>query len=611
MPLSAASRIDFEAALNPDQLAAVVHDGGPQLVLAGAGSGKTRVITYRIAWLAQERGVDPRHIAAVTFTNKAAREMTARIERLLGGARVGFLGTFHRFSLRLLRIYGDRLELPPDFAIFDTADQKALIKQSILESGLDPHAFTVGTVLNTISHAKNRLINPSDFEREADSFSLRSQAKAYRRYQKLLREAGGVDFDDMIRFAVRLLREHASVRARVRERHRVLLVDEFQDTNHAQMALVDALAGERGALTAVGDEDQGIYRWRGAELDNILRFEDHFPGATVRKLEQNYRSTQVILDAAGAVVAHNEGRRGKRLWTDRRGGDALQLYQARDEQDEARWLTRALLALEIPRTELAVLVRTNAQTRAFEEALLERRVPYVMIGGLRFYERAEVKDLLAYLRLLRNPDDPLSFNRVLNKPPRGIGRTTHDALLHRALALDATPWSLIDDDRLGDLPKRARKALLGFRDLVRALRALAAEGPPLPKLLRAVIKATNYTDLYSKPTDENQAKLENINELLSAAQTFAEQRSADDAAGSDLLTAFLDHVSLVAEGDENRRDEPLPDEGAVSLMTMHSAKGLEFGAVAVAGLENGLLPHFNAQKDANDVEEERRLLYVA
>ncbi len=597
--------IDFAKDLNPQQHAAATHGDGPQLVIAGAGSGKTRVITYRIAWLVQERDVDPRAISAVTFTNKAAQEMKVRVEGLIGVYPLpAFVGTFHRFALGLLRRWGDRVGLERDFAILDSSDQKSLVKKALALEGVDESSFQPQVVLSAISGAKNRLLDPAAYEKEADGFFRKKVAGIYRAYQKQLMLAGGIDFDDMIRLSVRLLDREKDVRRRVRACNRYLMVDEFQDTNYAQLRLIHALVDNDGNLTAVGDEDQGIYRWRGAELDNILRFERNFPGAEVRKLERNYRSTQTILDASGALVAHNEGRRGKELWTEAGDGEPLILYRARDEIDEARWIVRALQGLgpDIGYGQSGVLVRTNAQTRALEDALLERRVPYSLIGGLRFYERAEVKDVIAYLRLLRNPRDTLSLNRVLNRPTRGIGRTTHDKLLRRAGELDKNPWDVLVEEHLDGIPHRGAKALVTFRDLIREL-SEELEARPLPSLLRHLLETTDYPSMYAKDTPENQAKRENIAELLSAAQEFTEKHGYGSDL-DDLLVAFLDHVSLVADIDG------LEVGKGVSLMTLHSAKGLEFPAVIVAGLEDGILPHFNAQAHQDDVEEERRLLYV-
>ncbi len=610
MPTPAAS-LDLSRYLNPAQVEAATHGEGPQLVLAGAGSGKTRVITYRIAWLVEERGVDPWAITAVTFTNKAAAEMRERVEDLLGLYPLPtFVGTFHRWALVALRRFGERVGLAPDFAILDADDQLKLVKEALALEGLSDKAFAPRSVLAAISSAKNKLMGPDAFEAQADHYFARKVALLYRRYQGLLGKASGVDFDDMISLSVRLLEREADVRERLQRRARYLLVDEFQDTNQAQLALIRLLAGEAGNLTAVGDEDQGIYRWRGAELDNILRFEDGFPGARVRKLERNYRSTQTILDASGGLIARNQGRRGKTLWTDRGAGDKVEVYKAADEIDEARWVVNTLQGLRPERklSEMAVLVRTNAQTRALEEELLRQEVSYVLVGGTRFYERAEIKDVVAYLRVLRNPRDEISLLRILNQPPRGIGRTTQDQLLDEAARRGQLVWDLLYHGELGGFSARAEKALTAFRDLIVGLQRAAAE-LPLTALLERLLEETGYAALYAKDDPEAQARLENIQELVSAAQEMSEQVEAGEgggvhSAGGDTLTAFLDHVALVADIDA------WESERGVSLMTLHSAKGLEFPAVFVAGLEDGLLPHFNAQGGREDVEEERRLLYV-
>jgi DNA helicase-2/ATP-dependent DNA helicase PcrA len=599
--------LDLERDLNPQQVEAVGHGEGPQLVLAGAGSGKTRVITYRIAWLVRERHVDPHTIAAVTFTNKAAAEMRERVEDLLQLYPLPtFVGTFHRFALGMLRRWGERVGLKRDFVIMDTADQRSVVKQALESEGLSEKSFSPRAVLAAISSAKNRLMDPDEFEREAATFFYRRIAPVYRRYQGLLRQGSGVDFDDMIALAVRLLETDEEIRERLRRRVRYLLVDEYQDTNHAQLRLIHGLVGESGNLTAVGDEDQSIYRWRGADLDNILDFEASFPEATVRKLERNYRSTQNILDASGALVARNERRRGKRLWTESGTGEKLEIYLAADELDEARWIVNTLQHLRSTHSlrEMAVLVRTNAQTRALEEVLLRQEVPYTLVGGTRFYERAEIKDLVAYLRILRNPRDTFSLLRILNQPPRGIGKVTQDQLWDEASRAGQPVWDLIYLGELGSFSTRATNAVLAFRDLVVDLKK-AAEELPLPALLERLIDKTGYADLYDPDDPDDLARRENIQELLSAAQDFTDNANGGaEEDGADALTAFLDHISLVSDIDSWQAD------AGVSLMTLHSAKGLEFPVVVVAGLEDGLLPHFNAQGAPEDVEEERRLLYV-
>jgi DNA helicase II / ATP-dependent DNA helicase PcrA len=599
-------KTDLAQQLNPEQIAAVTHGEGPQLVLAGAGSGKTRVITFRISWLVEERGVDPSRIVAVTFTNKAAHEMRERVEKLLGLSPLpAFVGTFHRYALTLLRRYGERVGLPPGFGILDASDQRSLVKQALTDEQLSEKAFTPQAVLGAISSAKNRLLDHMRYADQASTFFEKKVAQVYRRYQTLAKEAAGIDFDDMIALSVRLLEREADVAQRVRFRAQYLLVDEYQDTNHAQLALIRLLVGAEGNLTAVGDEDQGIYRWRGAELENILRFEDAFPGAAVRKLERNYRSTQTILDASGAVVANNLKRRGKTLWTESGSGDPLELYRALDEGDEAQWVVSTLKSLrpQHPLPNMAILVRTNAQTRALEDELLRQEVPYTLVGGVRFYERAEVKDLIAYLRVLRNPRDGLSLGRIINQPPRGIGKSTLDRLREEAMRLGQPIWDLLYQNELGGLSPKSAQALRAFRDLVLRFQE-KARVLLLPELLEQLIQATGFTTLFSDKDPDDVARLENIQELVSAAQTFVELRASAYAEESDLLTAFLDHVSLMTDLEGLTRGQGVP------VMTLHSAKGLEFDAVFLAGCEDGLLPHFNAQGGRDDLEEERRLFYV-
>ncbi|MEM7480656.1 MAG: UvrD-helicase domain-containing protein [Acidobacteriota bacterium] len=597
--------VDLEADLNLQQREAVTHGNGPQLVIAGAGSGKTRVITYRIAWLVRELGVRPGEITAVTFTNKAAAEMRERVESLVDQWPLEtFVGTFHRWALIQLRRWGERVGLARNFAILDTSDQLSLMKKALAAEGLSEKSFPPRAVLATVSSAKNRLIDPDDFEDQADSFFARRVAPCYRRYQGLLAQASGVDFDDMLLCSVRLMEQEPDVLARMRSRARFLLVDEYQDTNQAQQRMIELLAGDEPNLTAVGDEDQGIYRWRGAELENILQFERHFAGATIRKLEQNYRSTQTILDASGALVANNEGRRGKELWTEAGEGGKIEVFKAADEQEEARWIVNVLQGMRerLPLSEMAILVRTNAQTRALEEELLRTAIPYVLVGGTRFYERAEIKDLVAYLRVLRNPQDSYSLGRILNQPPRGIGKATQELLQQEAEALGQPLWDVIYHRQTQNLPPRSAKAAERFRGLMVNLREAAAD-LPLPALLDRLLEETRYMDLFRPEDPDGQARIENIREFLSAAQEFTESR-AYGSDEDDLLTPFLDHIALVADLDD------WDVERGVSVMTLHSAKGLEFDLVVIGGLEDGLLPHFNAQGTRDDLEEERRLLYV-
>jgi DNA helicase-2/ATP-dependent DNA helicase PcrA len=642
---AARPRLDLDRELNADQVEAVTHGLGPQLVLAGAGTGKTRVITYRIAWLI-EQGVEPWRIAAVTFTNKAANEMKERVHLLVGpDGRQVFVGTFHRFALRLLRRYGERVGLPSGFNVLDADDQMTLIKRVLEAERIDTSVFSPRSVLSRISAAKNRLLGPAEFEASAEGFWEHKIAQAYRAYQQSLRQSAAADFDDLIRQCVLLLQKEQELGERMRRRLRYLLVDEFQDTNHAQQAMITALVGSGGNLTAVGDEDQGIYRWRGADLDNILEFERAFEAATVRKLERNYRSTQTILDASGQLVANNRRRRGKRLWTDAGAGHPIELYRAQDEGDEAVWIAERLqaIAAEERLADTAVLMRTNAQTRAIEDELLRRKLPYHLVAGTRFYERSEVKDVIAYLRVLRNPRDNLSLRRILNVPTRGIGRATQEELYAQADQLGHAIWDVLELDHFGRFAARAAKALRGFRDLIIELRHLG-HSVDLATLLEALLERTGIAKMYDRPGDDDaRARLENLDELLSATQSLLEDlgmagRAAMEpvSAGAEVddggeggvdaslekelptregggvlpeetardpLSAFLDYVALVSDTDALAQDR------GVSLMTLHSAKGLEFGTVFLVGLEDGLLPHFNAESE-DDFEEERRLLYV-
>ncbi|MCZ6726773.1 MAG: UvrD-helicase domain-containing protein [Acidobacteria bacterium] len=597
-------KTDLDSELNSEQRPAVTHGEGAQLVLAGAGSGKTRVITHRVAWLVKEVGIDPSAIVAVTFTNKAAGEMRERIEQLLGLRPLPtFVGTFHRFSLVLLRRWGERVGLRPGFAIFDSDDQLALIKKALADEHMAESSFRPRAVLGTISAAKNRLLGPAEYEAGASNFFERKVAQVYRAYQQALVKSSAVDFDDMLRLSVKLLDKNPDLLERMRDRVHYLLVDEFQDTNHTQMRLIHQIIGESGNLTAVGDEDQGIYRWRGADLDNVLEFERYFPGATVRKLERNYRSTQNILSASGALVAHNERRREKQLWTDVGDGAPIELYRARDDQDEARWVVSSLDQLrdEYPLSEMGILVRTNAQTRAFEEALIRREIPYVLVGGTRFYERSEIKDLIAYLRVIRNPRDNYSLLRILNRPRRGIGKSTQQQLEAKAAEYGGSLWETMRQADFGSLAGRSANALRQFKDMLLGLSEVSEEAP-LPALLDRLLDETGYAKQYEKDDPDSQARRENISEFLTAAQEFTEEVVA--RGDNDELTAFLDHVALIGDIDSWESSR------GVSLMTLHAAKGLEFAVVVVGGLEDGVLPHFNASDTQDDLEEERRLLYV-
>ena len=630
----AASREELEARilgrLNPEQARAVTATEGPILIFAGAGSGKTRVIAHRVAYLVGVRGVAPWRILAVTFTNKAAAEMRGRIIGLIGpddAARVA-MGTFHALCARILRADGTAIGIPPRFAIYDADDQLTLMKQLFREDDrpLKGERISPRRVLEAVSLAKNELLDPDALTDDADGrLPTRERteiAGLARRYQERLRAAGALDFDDLLVECVRLLETAPDVLERYRARWCYLHVDEYQDTNRAQYRLVAALAARHRNLCVVGDDDQSIYAWRGADLRNILDFERDWPDATVIKLEQNYRSTQRILDAAHAVVEKNAGRKDKRLWTANPEGLRIRRFEASSEEEEAEWIARRIEELVAPRRgsltrradedagvepgEIAVLYRTNAQSRAIEEALLRYALRYQLIGGVRFYERREVKDALAYLRLLRSDSDVVAFERVINVPARAIGDRTLEVLRH-ATADAGSYWAAIEQAADGELPvllPRARAALAGFAGLVRHLRALVGV-LPLPELLDETLEASGYRAMLADGSEEGEERWRNLLELRSVTTRY------EGLAPADALDRLLEEAALVADQDE-MEDDPELARGRVTLITLHAAKGLEFRVVFMAGLEEGLLPHARALETEGDeeLEEERRLAYV-
>ncbi len=586
------------AGLNPEQSQAVLHDRGPLLVLAGAGSGKTRVITHRLARLI-EGGADPRAVVAVTFTNKAAEEMRQRARALLGVERLeSFVGTFHSWSLRFLRRHAAAAGLPPRFSIADTADQLALVKEAMAELSISEQMLSPGGVRARISQAKSGLVDHRQFEAAQNDFAGERIAKIYRLYEKKLAAAGAVDFDDLIVKTVRLLRSSPAVLEAERRRIRHLLIDEYQDTNTSQDALVKLLGETAESLCAVGDEDQAIYRWRGAEVEHILRFDQDFGDARVIALERNYRSTDGILRAASALVSHNRRRREKKLRSERGAGAAVRLWRFEEDRQETEAVVKAIAEGGRPPGQTAVLYRTNAQSRPLEEELVRRGIAYIVVGGMKFYERAEVKDALAYLRLAVRPEDDLAFRRVVNVPARGVGAATLERIALAAREDGRSLWEVSADPPAG-LPDRARVALARFRSLVDGLREKAPTYSP-SAMLEHLLEATGYAALYSKSEDrEDQARSENLQELVSAAREF-ERSNAEGAT----VAEYLDNVSLATNEDTIDRG------GAVTLSTLHAAKGLEFPVVFVVGLEEGYLPHGQSAEDPEELEEERRLLYV-
>ena len=583
--------------LNPQQREAVAATTGPVLVLAGAGSGKTRVITYRVAHLVLDHGVDSGRILAVTFTNKAAAEMRARAEALLGGRPLrAWMSTFHSFCVRLLRREAGAAGLAPGFLVYDEDDQLAAVREAMRALDLSEKLHPPRRMLSRISARKNssRALEGED----DDGYGADLTHRVMERYREVLRAAGAVDFDDLLLRAVAVLEGNEAVRAAWRERFPYLLVDEYQDTNRPQYELVRLLAGPGGNLTAVGDEDQSIYSWRGADISNIMDFERDFPGARVFRLEENYRSSQRILDAAGALVARNVRRKGKTLRAVKGAGEPLRLHEAMDEFQEASWVTERIAGRRSP-GRVAVLFRMNAQSRLFEEGLLRHRLPYLVVGGVGFYERKEVKDVLAYLRLVQNPRDAVAFRRVVNVPPRGIGAKAVEEIERVAAGEGDGPWGalvrLVDE---AALPARALAPLRQFKETVETLRA-EAPSRGLRSLMERVLELSGYgAALAREDSHESEERLENLAELLSAAVDYEAREDGPSLAG------FLDRAALLSETDRLRDDVP------VVLMTLHAAKGLEFESVFLVGLEEGLLPHSRSLTTGEALEEERRLCYV-
>jgi len=590
--------------LNPPQREAVLHTEGPLLVLAGAGSGKTRVLTYRIAHLIHERGVAPWSILAITFTNKAAAEMRERIAALVGpSARDIWASTFHSACVRILRREADAAGYRPDFAIYDADDQLRLMRACFADEEVDPKRVAPRHVLGRISDAKNRLVDAEAFFEEADGFGDEVIARLYRRYAARLQAAGAMDFDDLLMVATRLLESDAEVRERYQARFAYILVDEYQDTNHAQYRLVRVLAEPQRNLCAVGDDDQGIYSWRGADVRNILDFERDYPDAHVVALEQNYRSSGTILRAANAVVARNRGRRPKRLWTDQGDGAPLQILACRDEHDEARTVLAEIERARATGTSLdqiAVFYRTNAQSRSIEDQLVRGRIAYTVVGGPRFYERAEVRDALAYLRAAANPADEIAVARLLGAPKRGLGP---GCLVKLSLAAQTHGFALGDAvghaDLIAGLTQAQRTALARTAALLTALADADAAGMPLSGLVAMVIERSGLrAALVAEGTLEAQGRIENLDELENVAAEY--QASAPEPS----LLGFLEEVALQSDADLVDQDH-----GQVTLMTVHNAKGLEFDVVVMTGMEEGIFPHMRAD-EPESLEEERRLCYV-
>jgi DNA helicase-2/ATP-dependent DNA helicase PcrA len=613
--------MNFLEKLNPEQREAVLHRDGPLLILAGAGSGKTRVITYRIAYLIGDGHARPDEVLAVTFTNKAAQEMRERVEGLIGADGNGvWLSTFHALCARLLRREAPKIGLSRDFVIYDSSDQMAVVKQAQRELGMDDKLVPPRMALSRISQAKNRMEGPDALRGQ---WNLRDEqiAKIYEKYITALKDSSALDFDDLLLKTVELFESVEQVRDFYSHKFRFVMVDEYQDTNRPQYLLIKRLSEFYRNLAVVGDPDQSIYKWRGADLRNILDFEHDFPEARTVKLEQNYRSTQVILDAASAVISRNRNRKDKKLWTDHKGGARVVYYRGNDELEEADFITKTIKRARASSVDsmTAVLYRTNSQSRAIEDSLMREGVPYKIIGGVRFYERKEIKDALAYMKLIINPHDDVSLRRVINVPARGIGKGVMDSLqaIDPDSVFDSAPpllaaglqevvsarslWARLDCaiDQ-GRMANRAVTALRAFRDLISGLFD-AARQDDVATLIGKMLDRTGYLkDLRDEDTEEANERIENLMELVSAAREY-ETREPEASLGG-----FVDRLSLLSEADE----ESGTKEARVWMMTMHAAKGLEFPTVIIAGLEEGLFPHSRSAEDEEELEEERRLCYV-
>lgn len=589
------------AGLNPEQLRAVKTIDGPLLIQAGAGSGKTKTLTHRIAYLIATGRARPAEILAVTFTNKAAGEMRERLAKLLGAENtrsfMPWTGTFHSIAVKLLRIYGEVIGIPSNFVIFDESDRKTMIKSILRDLGASDRQYNPRTIISYISNAKNECLTPDEYYRTAGRTPIMEMsAEVYERYARRMKENSALDFDDLLLETVRLLTQAPDVREKLQQRFKFILIDEYQDTNKAQYKIVKLLLNDHCNICAVGDDWQSIYSWRGADFTNILNFERDFPGATVIKLEQNYRSTEQILDAAHNVIVQNTQRSDKKLWTDRQDGDPVRIIEARNEFDEAEKISNEIQSSiavgEHNYHDFAILYRTNAQSRVFEQTFLRDEVPYRIIGGLRFYDRAEVKDLIAYLKLLYQPHDTISFQRIVNVPKRGIGEVS---VRKFNAFIEQNGYDVLEGlshaTECGELTPRACKTLHSFGEIMKDIASQAKNLTP-DKVLEKIISATHYDTCIDDGSDQGEAKKDNVSELISMAKEYGD------------LASFLEEVALISGADTTNNDD------AVTLMTLHAAKGLEFPAVYMVGMEDGLFPSARASYDPAGMEEERRLCYV-
>ncbi|MCX6734571.1 MAG: UvrD-helicase domain-containing protein [Candidatus Peregrinibacteria bacterium] len=603
--------------LNDKQLEAVTHFTGPLLVIAGAGSGKTRALTHRIAYLIQEKGVSPWNILAVTFTNKAAKEMKKRIAKLVMGDAAKYheqnyedrslptIGTFHSVCIRILRKHIHLLGYENVFVVYDDADQQIVVKRIIEQMGLDVKKITPKAVLNHISNAKNQLLGPSNYMQYANDYFSEKVAQIFPKYQRALQQNNAVDFDDIIMKTVELFQQFPEVLNQYQEKFQFISVDEYQDTNKAQYVLIKMLADKYKNVSVIGDADQSIYSWRGATIQNILDFEKDYQDTKVVLLEQNYRSTQIILDASNTMIQKNEKRKEKKLWTSREGGQKIKHWLADNERHEgelvAHEIEKLLIGSEVPKyNDFVVLYRTNAQSRIFEEVFLRHGIPYRIIGGIRFYQRKEIKDILAYLRVIQNPNDSVSLLRIINVPARKIGAKTLEAIHEFAMRNDISLFkAMMLANDIPELSGSKSEEFLKFVEIIRELQTLNNEFQA-SGMIKHVLDKTGYKKFVDDNTVEGEARLENIAELVSVASKYDKLEPAVS------LSIFLEEVSLIADTD-SMKDE----DNAVTLMTVHSAKGLEFPYVFIAGLEEGIFPHNRSLLDRQELEEERRLMYVA
>jgi DNA helicase-2/ATP-dependent DNA helicase PcrA len=594
----------YLADLNPAQRQAVLTTEGPLLVIAGAGSGKTRVLTHRVAHLLAAHGVKPNEILAITFTNKAAGEMRERVERMIGPpARAIWLLTFHSACGRILRREAERLGYRSNFTIYDQADQLRVVKDSLAELDRDPKRFVPRGVHSQISNAKNQLIGPDEYASRVASFYDQTVADVYSLYQRKLFQSNAVDFDDMLMLTVDVLQRFPEAREKWSKSFRYILVDEYQDTNHAQYVLLKLLAGERQNVMAVGDPDQSIFAFRGADIGNIMEFEVDFPSTQVIALEQNYRSTNSILQAANALIENNRERKEKSLWSNLGEGEAVHVVETEDEHAEARFVAAEIVALidgGYSASEIAVVYRTNAQSRVLEDVLVRQGVGYQVIGGPRFYERAEIKDAIAYLQVIDNPFDAVSLMRIANRPRRGIGDTSISRLVSYADGLGISLWEALKSPEAAGLAAASARAVTGFRSVMETLMATATDAD-VATILEAVLQRSGYAEqLEAERTIEARGRLENLEELVGVAQEY------EQAAQEPSLSGFLQEISLYSDQDALRDED---GGGMVTLMTIHNAKGLEFRAVFMIGMEEMVFPHARSIEE-NSLEEERRLCYV-